>query len=98
VIKTIRTSIAVIDAMREAANSIANGMPSRRRQVSTTAPASSAWAIEKPEATLQARSTNRLTAAESIPAPTSNEGTSHNCSSATRNPSRLVARIRTVAE
>ena len=49
-------------------------------------------------ATLWARSTNRFTAAESIPAPTSSEGTGHNCSSATPSPSRLVARIVTVAE
>ena len=40
-------------------------------------------AIEKRGATLRARSTNRSTAAESIPAPTSSEGTGHNCSSAT---------------
>ena len=46
-----RTSLAVIDAIREAANSIANGIPSSRRQISTTAAASSASASEKPEAT-----------------------------------------------
>ena len=48
--------------------------------------------------TLCARSTNRLTAAESMPAPTFNEGTGHSCSSAIPNPSRLVVRIVTVAE
>ena len=84
---------AVIDAIREAASSIASGIPSRRRQISTTAAASSALASEKRGATLRARSTNRLTAAESMPAPTSSEGTGHNCSSATPNPSRLVAKI-----
>ena len=84
--------------MREAASSIANGIPSRRRQISTTAAASSAWPSEKREATLRARSTNSSTAAESMPAPTSSEGTSHSCSSATPSPSRLVARILTVAE
>ena len=84
--------------MREAANSMANGIPSRRRQISTTAAASSAVANEKREATLWARSMNRATAAESMPAPTSSEGTGHSCSSATPSPSRLVARIFTVAE
>ena len=77
---------------------MANGIPSRRRQISTTAAASSAVATEKREATLRARSTNRVTAAESMPARTSSEGTSHNCSSATPNPSRLVAKTLTVAE
>ena len=77
---------------------MASGIPSRRRQISTTAAASSAVATEKREATLRARSTNRVTAAESMPAPTSSEGTSHNCSSATPNPSRLVANTLTVAE
>jgi hypothetical protein len=87
-----------MDAMREAASSMANGMPSRPRQISTTAPASSGSATEKREATLQARSTNKVTAAESVPASMSSEGTGHNCSSATANPSRLVAKIVTVAE
>ena len=87
-----------IDAIREAANSMASGIPSRRWHVSTTAAASSAVATEKREATLRARSTNRLTAEESMPARTSSEGTSHNCSSATPNPSRLVANTLTVAE
>ena len=72
---------------------MANGIPSSLRQISTTAPASSALLNEKREATLRARSTNSSTAAESIPAPTSSDGTSHTCSSATPNPSRLVARI-----
>ena len=49
-------------------------------------------------ATLRARSTNNATAAESLPASTSSEGTTHNCSSATPSPSRLVATIRTVAD
>ena len=77
---------------------MANGMPSRRRQISTTATASSGFASEKSGTTLRARSTNRSTAAESMPAPTSSDGTGHSCSSATPNPSRLVARIRTVEE
>ena len=71
---------------------MARGIPSRRRQISTTAPASSAVAIEKRGATLWARSTNRLTAAESIPPLRSSEGTGHTCSSATPSPSRLVAK------
>ena len=77
---------------------MASGIPSRRRQISTTAAASSLWATEKCGATLRARSTNRFTAAESMPAPISSEGTGHSCSSATPSPSRLVARIVTVAE
>ena len=72
---------------------MARGIPSRRRQISTTAAASSALVIEKRGATLPARSTNKFTAAESMPAPTSSDGTGHNCSSATPSPSRLVARI-----
>ena len=47
---------------------MASGIPSRRRQISTTAAASSAVATEKRAATLRARSTNRVTAAESMPA------------------------------
>ena len=66
--------------------------------MSTTAAASSGWLIENRCATLRARSTNKVTAAESVPAPTSSEGTGHNCSSATPSPSRLVARILTVAD
>ena len=77
---------------------MANGIPSRRRQISTTASASSAVASEKRGATPWARSTNRLTAAESIPPLRSSEGTGHTCSSATPSPSRLVATIRTVAD
>ena len=42
VVETIATQSTVIDSMREAANSIASGIPSRRRQISTTASASSA--------------------------------------------------------
>ena len=83
--------------MREAASSIANGIPSRRPQISTTALAS-APASEIPGATAAARCRNRVAAAESTPASTSSEGTGHSCSSATRKPSRLVARIFTVAE
>ena len=44
------------------------------RQISTTAAASSAVATEKRAATLRARSTNRVTAAESMPARTSERG------------------------
>ncbi len=77
---------------------MANGMPSRRRQISTTASASPGWASEKSDTTLWARSTKRFTAADSVPELTSSDGTRHNCSSLTPNPSRLVARIVTVAE
>ena len=92
-----RNSVAVIDCMREAASSIANGIPSRRPQISTTAPAS-APVSEIPGATAPARCRNRVAAGDSTPASTSSEGTGHSCSSATRTPSRLVARIFTVAE
>ena len=64
---------------------------------STTAVASSALSIVKRGATLPAHSTNRATAAESTLAPTSSEGTGHNCPSATPNPSRMVVRIVTAA-
>ena len=77
---------------------MAKGMPSRRRQISTTAVASSASATENRDETLWARSTNRFPAAELMPPSTSSEGTDHNCSSATSKRSRLVARIFTVAE
>ena len=46
---------------------MARGIPSRRRQISMTAPASSAWSSEKRGATLRVRSTNRLTAASRCP-------------------------------
>ena len=77
---------------------MANGMPSRRRQISTTAVASSASATEKRDATLWARSTNEISGGGVDAASTSSEGTDHTCSSATPSPSRLVARIFTVAE
>src|SRR6516164_5006971 len=77
---------------------MANGMPSSLRQISTTASASPGWASEKSDTTLWARSTNRFTAVDSVPEVTSSDGTRHNCSSLTPTPSRLVARIVTVAE
>jgi len=60
---------------------MANGMPSSRRQISTTASASPGWASEKSDTTLWARSTKRFTAADSAPEFTSSDGTRHNCSS-----------------
>ena len=77
---------------------MANGMPSSLRQISTTASASPGWASEKSDTTLWARSRKRFTAADSVPELTSSDGTRHNCSSLTPTPSRLVARIVTVAE
>ena len=76
---------------------MANGIPSRRRQISATAFASSASATEKRDETLCARSTNKLAAAELMPPPMSSDGTDHSCSSATSSRSRLVAKIRAVA-
>src|ERR1700682_1218825 len=84
--------------MREAANSIANGIPSRRRPILTTASVSLGFAIEKRGAALRARSINILTAGESIPSLTSSEGTGHTCSWAIPSPSRLVDRTLTVAD
>ena len=55
--------------------------------------ASSALVMVKRGATLRARSTNSLTAAESMPASTSNQGNGYTCSSTTPSPSRLVAKI-----
>src|SRR6478672_2225384 len=75
---------------------MANGMPSRRLQISTTAFAS--LTIEKCGATAWARSENSVAADESVPVPTSSDGTGHRCSSTTLNPSRLVAKTLTVAE
>ena len=92
-----RNSVTVIDCMREAASSIANGIPSRRAQISTTAPGS-APVSEISGATAAARCMNRVAAAASTPLSTSSDGTGQSCSSATRKPSRLVARIFTVAE
>ena len=53
---------------------------------------------EKSEATLTARSTKSLAAAEFTPVRTSSEGTRHTRSSSTPSPSRLVASIRTVED
>jgi hypothetical protein len=77
---------------------MASGIPSRRRQISTTAPASSALPSAKRGATLRARSMNRLAAVELMPASTSSDGTGHSCSSTTPRPSRLVAKIFMVPE
>ena len=85
-------------AIREAASSMASGIPSRRRQISTTAAASPSSPTVKRGDTCCARSTNKATAAESTPAPTSSEGTGHSRSSAMPSPSRLVATILVVAE
>ncbi len=71
---------------------MASGMPSRRRQISTTASASSPGATAG--ATAEARSTNNVAALEW----TSSDGTGQSCSSFSRSPSRLVARIFTVSE
>ena len=83
-------SSAVIEDIRDAASSTANGIPSRRRQISLT---TSRLSTEKPGETLRARSTNKSTAV-----PTSKERTGHSCSSTTPSPSRLVAIIRTVED
>ena len=87
-----------MDCMRDAANSIANGIPSRRRQISTTNSSALAPANEMPGATAPARSTNNMGAAESALLRTSSDGTGQSCSSASRSPSRLVATTVTVAE
>ena len=77
---------------------MANGMPSSLRQISSTASASPVWASEKSDTTPWARSRKRFVAADSVPELTSSDGTRHNRSSLTPKPSRLVARIVTVAE
>ena len=91
-----RISVTDIESSREAANSIASGIPSSRWQISTTASSSSTG--ETPRATAHARSTNSDAAAESGPVRTSRGGTGQSNSSLIRNPSRLVARILTVSE
>ena len=74
-------------AARAAASSMASGMPSRRRQISATAPAASS-AGSKPGRAAAARSQNSRSASAS-------EGTRQATSSAQRSGSRLVARTRT---
>ena len=70
-----RTSVTVIDNIRDAANSIASGIPSRRRQISTTAPAlsSALKAISGATCWLARRTTspppNRLLRSRRAPAP-----------------------------
>ncbi len=64
------------------------------RQISTTAAGSGST----PGETASARSRNSVAAADSDSALVSSDGTGHSCSSVTRSPSRLVARIFTVAE
>ena len=86
-----RTSWALIDTIRAAANSIANAIPSRRRQISITAVASASSSNANAGFTAWARSTNNATAADADPARTSSDGTGHSCSAPTRSPSRDVA-------
>lgn len=93
-----RTSAAVIDPVRDAASSIANGIPSSLRQISTTAAASAGAVNVAYGDTACARSMNNAAAAELLPARISNDGTGQSCSSLSRSPSRLVARIPTVSE
>ncbi len=80
--------------MRDAANSIASGMPSRRRQISTTASASS---LERDGRRDRRRAVDEQRRGARVRW-TSSDGTGQSCSSATRRPSRLVARIFTVAD
>jgi len=54
--------MTVIDSRREAANSMASGIPSRRRQISVTASVS--LSSEAAGATAEARSTNNFAALE----------------------------------
>ena len=81
-----------MDCIREAASSIPNGIPSRRRQISTTAVGCIAQRDRRrdgPGALDEQRD-----AADSLRR--SRGGTGQSCSSTTRRPSRLVARIFTV--
>ena len=71
---------------RAAANSIASGIPSRRRQISTTAAALSSVTL-KPGLAKRARSVNNSIAASA----TKSEGTRHVASPVTPIGSRLVA-------
>ncbi len=68
-------------------------MPSRRRQISTTADDSASSPNTKSGFTARARSTNSSTAADPSAAATSSDGTGHNCSAPTRSPSRDVVMI-----
>ncbi len=80
-----------MESKRDAANSMASGIPSTRRQISATASASSKR--DAAGATATARSTNNAAALDS----TSNDGTGQSCSSVSRRPSRLVAMTLTVS-
>ena len=88
-----RISVTVIDSMREAASSMASGMPSRRRQISATTSAAST--NEMAGATADGALDEQRRGA--VDAATSSDGTGQSCSSASRRPSRLVARTFTVS-
>ena len=90
-VRRSNTSLALIDTIRAAASSIANAIPSSRRQISTTAVVSESSSNANSGFTAWARSTNNCTAADPAPSATSSDGTGHRCSAPTRNPSRLVA-------
>ena len=78
---------------------MANGIPSSRRQISTTASASSGWASEKSGGnTMGAFDEQVHRGGVDARADVQRRAPRHNCSSPTPNPSRLVARILTVAD
>ena len=71
-------------------------MPSNREQISATAAIVAASPESNAGLTAMARSTNNSTAGDAVPVRASSDGTGHNCSAATRSPSRLVASTCTV--
>ena len=71
---------------------MASGIPSRRRQISTTAAASSALSIEKRGATAAGAFDEQIHRGRVDSPLRSSEGTGHTCSSATPSPSRARGR------
>ena len=89
--------MGVIDTIRAAANSIANAIPSRRRQITATASASVVVIEAESGVDGLGPFDEQLDRLGVAPASTPRDGTGHNCSAPTRSPSREVAMTFTVA-
>ena len=99
--RRVAISAGLIAVTRAAASSIANGMPSRRRQISATETRFAVPSVNS-DRTATARSTKSWIASDpnkaSVSADTvgtGSDGSANKRSPATPNPSRLVARTRT---
>ena len=91
-----RTSIALMAAMRAAASSMPRGRPSSVVQISVTAAAVSGSPSPKSRRTARARSTNSVTASDSVPPATASGETPSTASASTPSGSRDVARTLTL--